>query len=70
MTSYSPGRELLRKERKSTAAPWNGSSDSNKVDYINISTARPYIDDLQKFFPVATVTLTGDAKDREGAAFM
>ena len=23
---------------------------ANKVDYINISTARPYIDDLQKFF--------------------
>lgn len=49
-TSYPPGRELLRRQREEYRRSLERLFKANKVDYINISTARPYIDDLQKFF--------------------
>jgi len=51
-TSHPPGRELLRKQRQEYRRSLERLFRANKVDYIRISTARPYIDDLQKFFTV------------------
>lgn len=49
-TSFAPGREMLREKRQAHRRSLERLFKVNKVDYINVSTARPYIDDLQKFF--------------------
>lgn len=49
-TSYLPGEEKLRRRATERRRALTKLFKGNKVDYIEISTDRPYIDDLQKFF--------------------
>lgn len=49
-TSYPPGDEMLRNKTMERRQFLHKLFKANKVDYIEVTTARPYIDDLQKFF--------------------
>lgn len=49
-TSHPSGHEILRRKMKERRELLSKLFKTHKVDYIEISTARPYLDDLQKFF--------------------
>lgn len=49
-TSHPSGDGILRREMKERREFLSKLFKTHKVDYIEVSTARPYIDDLQKFF--------------------